>query len=227
MDRQKIFLSGATDIVPLIIGAIPFGLIVGVTSASLGLDALESTAASAVIFAGAAQLATYDLLGQNAPWLVVAATAILINLRFMLYSAALSSTFAEEAWWKRAAYSYLLTDQVYALSASRSLREPNAHHAGAYYFGAAVSMWLMWMTTTFIGSYAGAAIPASWSLEFAVPLCFIALLIPAIRDRAQLLCALITAVAALLTRSAPHGSGTIISIIIGIAAGAVLARRLK
>lgn len=226
MRRFNIFMTGARDAVPLLIGAVPFGLIVGVTSAALGLGALASTAASAVIFAGAAQLATYDLLGQGAPWLVVILTAALINLRFLLYSAAIAPTLAAEPRPKRLLYAYLLTDQAYALTAARSLRDPDAEHSGAYFFGCALAMWLMWMVATFIGAYAGAAIPAGWSLDFAVPLCFIAVLVPAIQDRAQLLCAMITGAAALLLRSAPHGSGTVASIVIGILAGAILARRL-
>lgn len=225
MSRTKTFLQGAIDIFPILVGVIPFGLIVGVTSAGLGMSAVEATGASAIIFAGAAQLAAYDLLSKSAPWVVVLFAAILINLRFFLYSASIAPALSGERRVAKILYGYLLTDQVYAMFNARILRHPDALHRGAYYLGSAGPMWLLWLITTFIGAYAGAAIPAGWSLDFAIPLCFITLLIPAVRDRAQLLCVLVTAGISLLALNAPHGSGVIISILTGVGVGMFIARR--
>ena len=223
--RGQVYLKGLSDVLPIVVGATPFGLITGVASAALGLSAVASTAASVVIFAGASQLAVYDLMSQGAPALVVVTTAVIINLRFLLYSAAIAPLFAGESRWNRLLYSYLLTDQAYALTAARSLNAPAAPHTGAYYLGCASGMWFMWITATFVGAYAGAAVPASWSLDFAVPLCFLALLIPSIRDRAQVACAVFTAIVALVAQSAPQGSGTIVSILLGTLFGVVVSRR--
>jgi 4-azaleucine resistance transporter AzlC len=219
------FVRGAVDMFPVMLGAVPFGLIVGVTCAGLGFGAAASTLPSMMIFAGASQLATYDLIAKAAPFVVVLFTAAFINLRFLVYSAAIAPVFRSERRWVRLLYAYLLTDQGYTMTAARRLKDPDAPHGGAYYLGGSLSLWVMWLITAFVGAYAGASIPPSWSLDFAVPLCFTALLVPAIADREQLLCALATAVVSLLALKAPHGSGVIISIVAGIAVGALLARR--
>ena len=205
----------------------PFGLITGVASTQLGFDAWSSLGASAIMFAGAAQLATYELLANNAPWLVVISTAALINARFFLYSVSIAPWLADQPRLKRVVYGYVLTDQAYAMTAARQTRTPAAAHRAAYYFGCASAFWVMWMVTSFVGAAAGAAIPASWSLDFAVPLCFAALLVPAIKDRAQVVCALVTAAVSIVAMRAPQGSGTLISITIGTVVGAWLARRIR
>ncbi len=221
MTPRAVALRGARDMVPVMLGGIPFGLIAGVTASNLEMSPLEATAVSIAVFAGASQLASYELLARDAPLIVVFVTAVIINLRFMIYSAAIAPTLASVPRGKRLLHAYLLTDQAYALSAARGR---DAEHAAAYYFGSAVPMWLMWVTTTAIGALAGASIPPSWNLEFAVPLCFIALLAPALKDRRQVACAIITAVAALALLSAPHQSGVILSVLIGIGAGLALDR---
>ncbi|MEQ8280949.1 MAG: AzlC family ABC transporter permease [Deltaproteobacteria bacterium] len=218
---RAIALRGARDMLPVMLGGIPFGLIAGVSASGLELSPLEATAISASVFAGASQLAAYELLANDAPLIVVFITAVIINLRFMIYSAAIAPTFRGEPLPKRIVYAYLLTDQAYALTAARERSLP---HRVAYYFGCAVPMWTMWVSTTAVGAFAGASIPPSWSLEFAVPLCFIALLAPAIRDRKQVACAVVTAVAAVLLLKAPHHSGVILSVLIGIGFGLALDR---
>ena len=212
---------------PIVAGGVPFGLIAGVAAAGIHLAPLEATGVSAIIFAGAAQLATYDLVSRGAPLVIVFLTAVTINLRFALYSAAIAPVFKEASKGSRLLYAYLLTDQAYALTAARRAKDPDAPHAVTYYVASAVALWTMWVTTTFIGAYIGASIPPEWSLDFAVPLCFVALLLPAIQDRPQIACAVVTAAVSLPARYAPHGLGIIISVFIGIAAGAFFDRRMR
>ena len=212
---------------PIVLGGIPFGLIAGVACANLGLTTFEAGASSLVMFAGAAQLATYDLLSRNAPFAVVLATALIINLRFAIYSAGIAPEFREEKRLHRLLYAYLLTDQSFALTNARRINDPNAPHQVAYYLGGAILLWGNWIAWTCIGAAAGATIPPSWSLDFAVPLCFVAILIPAIKDRAQVFAGVITGVASLLLLKAPHSTGGIISVLIGIGAGALFDRWSK
>lgn len=220
--NRTVFSTGVRDMLPILLGGVPFGLIAGVAAAGVDFSPVEATSISALVFAGASQLASFDLLGKNAPHLVIFFTAVIINLRFAIYSAAIAPTFAQEKTSLRLLFAFLLTDQAYALTAARGTEQP---HAAAYYLGSSVALWIMWTSTTLIGAFAGAAIPPGWSLDFAVPLCFVALLAPAISDRRQILCAVITAAAALTFRGAPHGLGIIIAVIVGITAGALLDRR--
>lgn len=225
--RRTAFFAGVRDMLPILAGGAPFGLIAGVAAAKVGFNPLEATTISGFVFAGAAQLASFDLLGRDAPYLVVLVTAVLINLRFAIYSAAIAPVFRSQPKLLRILYAQLLTDHAYVLTASRRLRDEDAPHPVAYYLGCAIPLWFMWTSTTFIGAAAGASIPKSWSLDFAVPLSFIALLVPTLKDRRQLLCAAITAGAALLLLEVPHGGGVILSILTGIGAGALLDRWSK
>ena len=223
MTSRAAAIQGAKDMLPILLGGVPFGLIAGVSAASIDFGPLEAVTISGVVFAGAAQLASYDLLGQSAPAIIVFMTAVVINLRFAIYSAAIAPTFAKEKAHVRLLCAFLLTDQGYALTAGREDKE----HSVPYFLGASISLFFMWTSTTAVGAILGASIPASWSLDFAVPLCFVALLAPAIRDRRQLIVAGVTAAAALLFASAPHKSGVILSILAGIAAGALLDRMAR
>jgi 4-azaleucine resistance transporter AzlC len=218
MSARRVFFTGAREMLPIVLGSVPFGLIAGVASAQIGLSVFEATAASVVIFAGSAQLAAYDLLDRGAHYLIVLITALVINLRFAIYSASIAPEFQSEKKLHRWLYAYLLTDQAFALTVARRAQEPNAEHTVAYYLGGAVALWIMWIASTSVGAAAGAAIPPAWSLDFAVPLCFVALLAPLIKDSAQVFCAVVTGIASLLLIHAPHNSVVILSVIIGLAA---------
>ena len=214
-----------------VIGTIPFGLIVGVISVDIGMSMFEAGGASTVIYAGSAQLASYELIGRGAPFLVVLTTALVINLRFAIYSAAIATEFRGERTAVRWLCAYLLTDHTFALTAARRAKEPEATNQVAYYLGCTALGWVMWIATTIVGAAVGAAIPASWSLDFTIPLCFVALLAPLIKDRAQLVCALLTGAASLVLLHAPHNSVVILSVIIGIGGASLFdslsARRRK
>lgn len=210
---------------PIILGGIPFGLIAGVAASGIDLTPLAASGVSALIFAGAAQLATFDLIKDGAPPAVIILTAVLINLRFALYSATIAPIFRNSSRPMRLLCAYLLTDQAFALSSAHNAKfKPSSKDQVLYYLGAATSLWFMWLSATLIGATIGASLPPSWPLGFAVPLCFIAILTPAIKDRTQLLCALITGGCSWALVSAPHKLGIIISIIIGVGSGALLDR---
>jgi predicted branched-subunit amino acid permease len=70
-----------------------------------------------------------------------------------------------------------------------------------------------------LGVVAGAAVPASWSLDFAVVLSFIALLVPAVRTRADLAAAIVAGAAALAVAGLPYRLSLVVASIAGIAAG--------
>ena len=219
--RRRAFLGGATAVAPIILGVIPFGLIYGVSATGIGLTGAQAMAMSPVVFAGAAQLAFVELLGQGAPALVVLATALVINLRMAMYSAALAVHFAPwSAPWKRFA-AYLITDQAFAVSLQRfEGPEPlDGEDRLGYYLGAALTLWLSWQTSSAVGIVVGAALPPDWSLDFAVPLTFLALLVPAVKDRYTAVAAVVGGSVAAAAYGIPMKLGTFTGIVAGIAAG--------
>jgi predicted branched-subunit amino acid permease len=183
-------------------------------------------AASPIIFAGASQLATMDLLGRGSPVVVIVLTALVINARFAMYSAVLAPSFRPLDPARKAFGSYLLTDQAFATSALRFVRvDEDPRSRFSYYLGTALPPWVTWQTSTVVGVIIGSGVSPDLSLDFAIPLVFMALLFPAITDRGTAVAAVVAAVAASSLRILPLNLGLLAAAFIGIAAGLVAERK--
>lgn len=219
--KKNDFLDGLRTTAPVLPGAVPFGMITGITALNTHFDTMAGIAQSVLIFAGASQLAMMNLV-QDQAWLpIIILTVITINLRFAIYSASIAPFFSETRWYQRWLIGYLLTDQAYALSYAHFLRTPDMSPASRFrfYLGGALAMWAVWVAATILGYVLGAGVPPSWSLEFAVPLGFIALMVPGLRDRASVAAACTGGSIAVLAHGLPYNLGLFLAAICGITAG--------
>jgi 4-azaleucine resistance transporter AzlC len=214
--------AGANSVVPILLGVLPFGLVYGLSAVGLGLSAVQSIAMSSIIFAGASQLIFADLWNQGAPFMVILAAVLIVNLRMMMYSASLAPHFATESRGWKVLISYLITDQAYAVSIVRFGEGLAEEDKRWYYLGAALALWSTWQCATTAGVFLGSGLPASWELDFAVPLTFLALLAPSVKDRANLTAALVAGCVAICAAGLPHNLGLIVAALSGIFAGAAL-----
>jgi len=219
MDVRPSILAGMRAAAPILVGVVPFGLIYGVVAGSEGIGRLPAILMSSIVFAGASQIAAAELWGQGAPLLIVVATGLIINLRFLMYSASLAPQLPGLSPWQRWLGSYLLTDQAYAVSIVRFQSERPVHRF-AFYFGAAITLWTTWQASSLLGVLVGLQVPASWGLEFSVPLMFLALLIPTLRARTPVIVAIVSGTAALAFHSLPLHLGLIVAAMTGLLAGA-------
>ena len=211
----------------MLVGVIPFGLVAGATPATTGLGGGTSIGLSTLVFAGASQLAAADALADRSTALVAIIAACTINLRLLLYSASLAPYVSKARLRTRLLMAYVLTDQAYAVSVTRWSEEaalgdePSLDHKLPYYFGAAFTLWLNWQLCTIVGVLIGSAVPKSLPLEFAVPLVFLVLLVPAITSKAAVVAATVGGVAALVADELGAGHiGVLVGALAGIAAGA-------
>ncbi len=215
------FLQGWRDTIPILFGVVPFGLIYGVVVNNAGFSPFLGQAMSSLIFAGSAQLVAARLFGEDTLALVVIATAAILNLRHMLYSASVAPflTQANRTW--KSILAYLLTDEAYAVIITKYENEPQMTFQQRvwYFFGAGLALWITWHISTGIGVFLGAQIPASWGLDFSVALTFIALVVPALRDRATIVAALVGGLAAVLLAGLPLKLGLLSAMLAGIVAG--------
>jgi 4-azaleucine resistance transporter AzlC len=210
--------AGVRDVTPLMLGIVPFALVAGIAAVDAGLTLAEAIGLSVIVFAGASQLAAIDLLGSNAPLAVVIGTAVVINLRMMMYSASIAPYFADYARRTRAGLAYLLTDQAYALSIAEYERNDDRSR-WRYYLGAAASLWVVWQIGTVVGVVVGAGVPDAWGLTFAVPLVFLALLVPAMKDRPTTAAGIVGGAVAIVAAGLPLNLGLLVGALFGIAAG--------
>lgn len=219
MTARLSWRDGLASVAPLLIGVIPFGLVYGATAADGGLSLFETSMFSWGIFAGASQIAAVDLLADGAPVVVAAGTALIINSRMLLYSASLSPFMAAEPPGRRVAVAYLLTDQAYAVSLARFEGEPEATNRFGYFLGAGLGLWSTWQTSSLAGALVGEVIPEEVPVKFAVPLVFLVLLIPAIKDRPTAVAAVVSGTVAVLAAGLPSNAGMPLAAVSGIAAG--------
>lgn len=223
------WIDGISVMLPLIPGVLPFGMIAGVAASEAGLDAFAGIGQSMVIFAGASQIAALQLIADAAPALVVILTGLVINLRFAMYGAALAPHFERRSIWMRALIAHLMTDQSYALSVTRFNMRPEMTKAARlrFYMGNAGLMWFIWTAATIAGYFLGNSIPPNWSLDFFVPLSFIALLIPSIRERPMAAAALTGGAVVILAWNLPFNLGLFAAALSGVAAGVLSDRYLS
>lgn len=211
--------DGVRAVSPLLLGVIPFGLIFGVTAASADLPAIAAWASSFVIFAGASQIALVEVMDGGGAPIIAFLTAVIINARMMMYSADTGRFTAKERLGTKLGVAYLLTDQAYLLSAHRFPDPSNAAGFVRFYFGAGLTLWTTWQISTTSGMILGSAIPESWSLEFAIPLTFMALLVLAVKDRPSLLAAVTGGAVAVAAVGLPYHLGLPLGTAAGIAVG--------
>ena len=229
--RRTEFINGIKANLPILLGVVPFALIAGVTAVNVNLTATEGIGMSLIVFAGSAQLVGLQLIGTNTPAFVIFVSTFFINLRFFMYSASLGPHLQRHSTRERLLLAYLLTDQAYALSIvsynqdAERLEEERPFRS-FFYFGAGVILWITWQTGTIIGVLVGAQIPESWSLNFAVPLTFMALVFMSLQDRAMVLAAVSAGITAVLAKPLPYNLGLILAAVIGISTGVVANRRL-
>ena len=221
--RHQEFWSGCRDELPILVGVAPFGMIYGLLALGAGLSPTLAQAMSAVVFAGSAQVVIAQLVHQGSPGLVVVVTVLVVNLRHALYSASVAPFLRRLSAPAKGVLAYLLTDEAYAVAITRYLRDgervevsPYRHF---YFFGAGITLWACWQVTTAIGIYLGGRLPESWSLDFTLPLTFIALVVPALKDRASGAAALSAGLVALAALGLPYRLGLIAAALTGVAVG--------
>ncbi len=213
------FLAGVRAQVPLLLGVAPFGMAYGAYAVKTGLPSGLAQAMSAIVFGGASQFVGVRLIGNGVPGVIIVLTTLLVNGRHMLYSASLAPYTAHLARRWRWLLAYLLTDEAYATAIARYRRAGPATHAHWFFFGSALALWSTWQIATAVGVFVGAAVPASWSLDFALPLTFLAILVPVLRGRPAIAAAAIAGVIAVIGFRWPYGTGLLTAMLLGMAAG--------
>jgi 4-azaleucine resistance transporter AzlC len=222
--RRSAFADGLRAMGPLVLAIVPFGLVLGVTAAASVVGSGLGIATSPIIFAGAAQLVTVQLFDEHATAVIVVITALVVNIRHLMYSAALAPAFREFPRRSRVLLPYLLTDQAFALSILQFERKDDPSYRRWFFFGVGMGLWVPWQIATITGVVVGAQIPESFGLEFAIPLVFLVLLIPVIQTRPGLTAAVSGGLVAVLANGIPFHLGLVAGAVAGIGTGVVLER---
>lgn len=217
------FLAGAREgfavFLPLSVGLVPWALVMGMAMAGAGFTPLQAMGMNILVFAGTAQLGTLPLIAAEAPLWLILTTALALNLRFVIFSAALAPGFRGVPPAARWVSGFLLTDGVFATCLDKMLSVDDPRWRLGYYLAPAVWSWLLWQSFALVGIFASGILPKEWSLEFMATIALIVLLVPMARVRPMLVAAVVGGAAATLLRNMPLRLGVIAGIVAGIAAG--------
>ena len=226
---RRPFWLGVRDALPFLIVIVPFGLLFGVVAAEAGWGLAETMAMTVMVIAGASQFTALQLWSEHAPLLIVIATALAVNLRMAMYSAAMSQHVGALPFWKRALIAYTLTDQTFGVAINRFDREPgrNAAWKVAYYFGVSLPVCAPWYFATWLGAVAGGAIPEGLALDFAVPITFLALVAPSLRSLPHVAAAVVSVTVSLALAWLPYNLWLLVAAVLAIVTGALVEMRLE
>ncbi len=179
------FLAGAIAIVPILIPAAVFGLLLGSVAAQKGLSPLEMALMSTTVFAGASQLVAVEIWTSPPAIALLGLTALTVNLRHVLMGATLVP--ALTGWSRGQIYGglFFLADEVWALALKRS---GETALTPSYYAGLSLTLYLGWIASTTLGTIFGGLLedPQRYGLDFAFTAVFLTLLVGMWKGRRSL-----------------------------------------
>ena len=212
------FLAGVRAQLPILVGVMPFGLIFGVLAIASGIPPLEAQGFSLFVFAGSAQFIAAQVIGEGASALVVVLTIFVVNLRHALYSASMAPHWRKLPFRWKVPLSWLLTDEAFATTSVR-YRKGNTAQAHWFMLGSGLTLWASWQVSTALGIVLGAQVPGGLALDFALPVTFLALLMPMLIDRPTVAAALTAGLLAVALDGLPYKMGLLLAALAGIGVG--------
>jgi predicted branched-subunit amino acid permease len=218
------YREGIRTMTPYSIAIASWGLVTGVAMAKSGLSVPQALLMTFTAFAGSAQLAVLPLLAVGVPLPVVWATALVVNLRFLIFSAASRAYFAPLPRRQRLLAAYLNGDIGFAMFMQRHGGDPDqgTPRQWGYFFGGATVNWIVWQAASVAGIVLGGAVPSAWGLGLAAVLALLAVLIPMASNFPALVGVLVACLLALVTTGLPLKLGLLVAVIGGVFAAVLV-----
>ncbi len=226
--KRQCFASGFVDLRTALVATSVWGLVTGVAMVKSGLTESMATLMTVLVYAGSAQLTSLPLIASSEPLWLIFMAATVVNIRFLIFGAALQPYFRHLSWPKRLALGYISSDISFVVFMARYGESPGGDRQEQlwYYLGIVLPCWLSWYGFSLMGVYLGAFVPASWSLDFAAILALLAIIIPLVRTRPMLMCLIVASAIAWAGQLLPMRLGLAGAVAGGVLAG-VLADRFQ
>ena len=219
--NHRLFIQGMLDVLPLIVGGVPFGIIFGTLSLNAGLDLWQTVAMSSIVFAGSAQFVAIGMLAAGTSFGFIIAATLIVNLRHLIYSASMLPHIKHlpQSW--RIPLGFVLVDEVFATTYPRYLSPELAHNNHWHYLGAGFAFYLSWNIATVIGIFFGTNIPGieSWGLDFAMAATFIGMVMPHLVNKPMVIAVIVSGCLSVLTFDWPNKIGLVLASVVGMAVG--------
>lgn len=225
--HQAAWREGVKDGSPTLFGIAAWGVVVGIAMVKTGLSVPQALGMTLLVFAGSAQLASLPLIAAGAPVWVVFATALVVNLRFVIFSVLLAPHFAHLPWRQRFALGYVSGDMTVAMFLQRYPSEARAPGKLSYLKGLMYPNWAAWQVGSIAGIFLGSAVPPEWGLGFAGTLAIICILVPLVANSAALCGVVVAGAVAVLAQALPYKLGLLAAVVLGMASAMVVEETLE
>ena len=229
--RHPLFWVGAREMAGVSVGLTAWAFMTGVAMVNSGMSTIEALAMTLLVFAGSAQLATIPLIAGAAPIWVILATAMCVNLRFVVFSLHLRPYFIDMGRLKRLVLGYCTGDLTYVLFVKRFPKPPATERARraqqAYLWGGNSINWVFWQGASIAGIFFGSAIPPQWGLGFAATLALLALTCALATSWLRALAAVLAGIVACATYALPMRLNIVVAIAVAVVVCMVLEPKRK
>jgi predicted branched-subunit amino acid permease len=201
---------------PTLFGLGAWGMVVGVAMVKSGLTVLQASVMTLVVFSGSAQLASLPLIAAGAPIWVIFATALVVNLRFVIFSALLAPHFLKLSLFQRFYLGYISGDLSIALFLQRYPSAAPERGKLSFLKGLLYPNWVAWQVGTLTGVFLGSTVPTEWQLGFAGTLAILCILVPLVANSAALCGVLVAGIVSVLAHGLPYKLGLLVAVLVGM-----------
>jgi predicted branched-subunit amino acid permease len=222
--RRSAVRAGAVSMLPFVVAYVPFALVVGAAASEHG-SPVAGWSGSWLIYGGSAHLAALRTLQEAGPATAVL-VGLLINARLVVYSAGLARTWQGQPRWFRLVAAPLIIDPTFASATQYAPKHPEPGLQRRHFIAAGLTLGAGWSAAIAAGVLLGPRL-GHLDIEIVVPLCLLALLGEAMHDHPTRMAIVTAVVAALSCRGLPAGTGVLVAIAAGAAAGLKADRRLR
>ncbi|WP_349605569.1 AzlC family ABC transporter permease [Cupriavidus sp. DF5525] len=213
------FIAGAHYFAPSLPAVFSWGLVTGVAMSKSVMTVPEAIGMSLLVYAGSAQLAVLPLFAAGLPLWTVFLTATMVNLRFVIFSAAMQPHFSYLTLPRRTVLGFFNGDLHFVYFMQKYSTPGYEPGKEGYFWGMALTNFAMWQVSSVIGIVLASLFPDSWGLGVAGTLALIPVMIATISSRSTLMAVVISAVLALLCFDLPYRLGLVVAVVGAIAAG--------
>ncbi|MFC9944131.1 AzlC family ABC transporter permease [Streptomyces pratensis] len=210
VSRGREVRTGLRDATPLALGALPFGLLFGAVAQQADLSLLDTMLLSALVNGGSAQMIATGLMASGTVWFVVVATCLVVNMRHVFYSAALSAKVRHLPTLWRVVLAYGLIDAIYVLAAKRyEVADGRRGQQHWYVLAASLLMYVGWLSSTLVGFLFGKDVTRidGLGLDFAIYATYIGLVVSCFTSKRAVAAGLVGGALALALHRLPYQSG--------------------
>ncbi len=213
--------EGLLAVRPALVATFTWGLVTGVAMVKSGLTESAAVLMTVLVYAGSAQLTALPLIAAGAPLWLIFAAGLIVNLRFLIFSAALQPYFQSLPWYKRLSYGFLTSDMSFVLFMPRFGDAPvkGTEAQRAFFLATIAPGWLVWQVSSILGIVLGSLVPTAWSLDYAAVLALLAITIPLANSRPMLVSMIAAGVTAWAAQGLPLRLGLLAAVVVGIVTG--------